>query len=231
MRKVRQLQMSGRKRSGVPLVTLVGYTNAGKSALFSALTDAPAFVEDQLFATLDPLIRKWQISESEWVYLSDTVGFMRKLPHTVIAAFRATLEEVLAADLLLHVLDASHPGGAAKTAVDEVLREIGCDTPIISVYNKIDKVCGPLITGPGDLQVSALTKANLESVGIAVSRFFASHFVVRRYLLPFDQLALLSVIHEQGEVFDEQYQADGVLVEAKIKKTLANRLNQYEVKP
>ena len=232
VRKVRQLQMSGRKRSGVPLVTLVGYTNAGKSALFSALTDAPAFVEDQLFATLDPLIRKWQISESEWVYLSDTVGFMRKLPHTVIAAFRATLEEVLAADLLLHVLDASHPlVEQQKTAVDEVLREIGCDTPIISVYNKIDKVCGPLITGPGDLQVSALTKANLESVGIAVSRFFASHFVVRRYLLPFDQLALLSVIHEQGEVFDEQYQADGVLVEAKIKKTLANRLNQYEVKP
>ncbi|HHX01539.1 MAG TPA: GTPase HflX [Firmicutes bacterium] len=231
VRKVRQLQMAGRKKADVPLVTLVGYTNAGKSSLFSALTAESTFVADQLFATLDPLIRKWQIAEGEWVYLSDTVGFMRKLPHTLIAAFRATLEEVSAADLLLHVLDASHPlVEQQKAAVEEVLREIGCDTPIINVYNKIDQVLGPVITGPDDLQVSALTKANLESVGIAVSRFFASQFVVRRYLLPFDQLTLLSVIHDQGEVFAEKYQPDGVFLEAKIKKALAKRLEEFEVK-
>jgi len=231
VRKVRQLQMAGRKKADVPLVTLVGYTNAGKSSLFSALTAESTFVADQLFATLDPLIRKWQIAEGEWVYLSDTVGFMRKLPHTLIAAFRATLEEVSAADLLLHVLDASHPlVEQQKAAVEEVLREIGCDTPMINVYNKIDQVLGPVITGPDDLQVSALTKANLESVGIAVSRFFASQFVVRRYLLPFDQLTLLSVIHDQGEVFAEKYQPDGVFLEAKIKKALAKRLEEFEVK-
>ena len=219
VRKVRQLQMAGRKKADVPLVTLVGYTNAGKSSLFSALTAESTFVADQLFATLDPLIRKWQIAEGEWVYLSDTVGFMRKLPHTLIAAFRATLEEVSAADLLLHVLDASHPlVEQQKAAVEEVLREIGCDTPIINVYNKIDQVLGPVITGPDDLQVSALTKANLESVGIAVSRFFASQFVVRRYLLPFDQLTLLSVIHDQGEVFAEKYQPDGVFWKQKSRK-------------
>ena len=166
------------------MVTLVGYTNAGKSSLFSALTAESTFVADQLFATLDPLIRKWQIAEGEWVYLSDTVGFMRKLPHTLIAAFRATLEEVSAADLLLHVLDASHPlVEQQKAAVEEVLREIGCDSPIINVYNKIDQVLGPVITGPDDLQVSALTKANLESVGL--QKPLASQFVVRRYLLPF----------------------------------------------
>jgi GTP-binding protein HflX len=230
VRKVRQLHMARRKRNQVPLVTLVGYTNAGKSSLFSALTAEPAFAADQLFATLDPLIRKWQTAEGEWVYLSDTVGFIRKLPTTLIAAFRATLEEVLAADLLLHVLDASHPlVEQQKAAVEGVLNEIGCDTPIINVYNKIDRIEGPLITEPEDLQVSALTKANLESVGAAVSRFFAAQFVIKRYLLPFDQLALLSVIHEQGEVIDEEYQADGVLVRAKVKKALAKRLQKYEI--
>lgn len=230
VRKVRQLHMARRKRNQVPLVTLVGYTNAGKSSLFSALTAEPAFAADQLFATLDPLIRKWQTAEGEWVYLSDTVGFIRKLPTTLIAAFRATLEEVLAADLLLHVLDASHPlVEQQKAAVESVLNEIGCDTPIINVYNKIDRIEGPLITEPEDLQVSALTKANLESVGAAVSRFFAAQFVIKRYLLPFDQLALLSVIHEQGEVIDEEYQADGVLVRAKVKKALAKRLQKHEI--
>lgn len=230
VRKVRQLHMARRKRNQVPLVTLVGYTNAGKSSLFSALTAEPAFAVDQLFATLDPLIRKWQTAEGEWVYLSDTVGFIRKLPTTLIAAFRATLEEVLAADLLLHVLDASHPlVEQQKAAVEGVLNEIGCDTPIINVYNKIDRIEGPLITEPEDLQVSALTKANLESVGAAVSRFFAAQFVIKRYLLPFDQLALLSVIHEQGEVIDEEYQADGVLVRAKVKKALAKRLQKHEI--
>lgn len=230
VRKVRQLHMARRKRNQVPLVTLVGYTNAGKSSLFSALTAEPAFAADQLFATLDQLIRKWQTAEGEWVYLSDTVGFIRKLPTTLIAAFRATLEEVLAADLLLHVLDASHPlVEQQKAAVDGVLNEIGCDTPIINVYNKIDRIEGPLITEPEDLQVSALTKANLESVGAAVSRFFAAQFVIKRYLLPFDQLALLSVIHEQGEVIDEEYQADGVLVRAKVKKALAKRLQKHEI--
>ena len=179
---------------------------------------------------MDPLIRKWQTAEGEWVYLSDTVGFIRKLPTTLIAAFRATLEEVLAADLLLHVLDASHPlVEQQKAAVEGVLNEIGCDTPIINVYNKIDRIEGPLITEPEDLQVSALTKANLESVGAAVSRFFAAQFVIKRYLLPFDQLALLSVIHEQGEVIDEEYQADGVLVRAKVKKALAKRLQKHEI--
>ena len=230
VRKVRQLQRTARRKTETPLVSLVGYTNAGKSTLFSALTEENVFAADQLFATLDPLIRRWEIADGEWVFLSDTVGFIRKLPHTLIAAFRATLEEVLAADLLLHVLDASHPlVEQQKAAVEEVLREIGCDTPIINVYNKIDKVDGPLITLTDDLQVSALTKANLESIGEQVSRFFAEQYVYKKYLLPFDQLALLSAVHEQGEVFQENYQADGVLLEAKIKKALAERLRAYEI--
>ena len=230
VRKVRQLQRTARRKTETPLVSLVGYTNAGKSTLFSALTEENVFAADQLFATLDPLIRRWEIADGEWVFLSDTVGFIRKLPHTLIAAFRATLEEVLAADLLLHVLDASHPlVEQQKAAVEEVLREIGCDTPIINVYNKIDKVEGPLITLTDDLQVSALIKANLESIGEQVSRFFAEQYVYKKYLLPFDQLALLSAVHEQGEVFQENYQADGVLLEAKIKKALAERLRAYEI--
>ena len=158
VRKVRYLQRSAKHRTQAPLVALVGYTNAGKSTLFTALTKVETYAADQLFATLDPLIRRWQLSESQWVFLCDTVGFIRKLPHTLIAAFRATLEEVLHADLLLHVLDASHPRvDQQQAAVEEVLREIGCDSPIINVYNKIDRVVDPLIIPKDALQVSALT--------------------------------------------------------------------------
>lgn len=229
VKKVRQLQRAGRQRTHAPLVALVGYTNAGKSTLLSALTGEETYIADELFATLDPLIRRWQISESEWVFLSDTVGFIRKLPHTLIAAFRATLEEVISADLLLHVLDAGHPQvEQQRIAVEEVLREIGCDSPVINVYNKIDTLEDTLITGPGDLQVSALTKANLDTIGVQVSKFFADLYVIRNYMIPYDQLALLTLMHEEGEVYHKQYQADGVIVEVKLKKNTADRLMKWQ---
>lgn len=227
--KVRNIQRTSRERNQAPTVALVGYTNAGKSTLISSLTGEETFIADQLFATLDPLIRRWQISDSEWVLLSDTVGFIRKLPHTLVAAFRSTLEDVVNADLLLHVLDSSHPQvDQQKAAVESVLREIGCDRPIINVYNKIDQVIEPLITTRDDLQVSALTKSNLASIGEAVSKFFADQYVTKDYFFPFDQLARVNVIHEQGEVYDEQYQAGGVRLTVKLKKVLASRLAKWE---
>jgi len=229
VRKVRYLQRSAKHRTQAPLVALVGYTNAGKSTLFTALTKVETYAADQLFATLDPLIRRWQLSESQWVFLCDTVGFIRKLPHTLIAAFRATLEEVLHADLLLHVLDASHPRvDQQQAAVEEVLREIGCDSPIINVYNKIDRVVDPLIIPKDALQVSALTGANLETVSFRVNQFFADQLVIKQYLIPFNKLSIYSWLHEHGEIYQEQYHEKGILLEVKLKKVLADRLSEYE---
>ena len=138
--KRRGLQRSNRKKSGLPLVSLVGYTNAGKSTLFNALTDAEVFVEDKLFATLDPTIRRCYLPSGDFMLLADTVGFIKKLPHDLVAAFRATLEEATYSDLLLHVVDASHPGKDEHCeAVQEVLRALGIgDKPVITVLNKMD---------------------------------------------------------------------------------------------
>lgn len=225
----RETQRIGRNRLEAPLVALVGYTNSGKSTLLQALTGEETYVADQLFATLDPLIRRWDISDSQWVFLSDTVGFIRKLPHALVAAFRATLEEVLQADLLLHVIDGSNPlATEQKDAVEEVLREIGCDSTIINVYNKIDNLSDVLITNPDDLQVSALTKENLSNIGIRVEDFFADQYTVKEFFFPFDALTHAATLHEQAEVYHEDYQANGVLLRAKVKKSLANRLSQWE---
>lgn len=230
IKKVRHIHRTNRKKQQTPLVALVGYTNAGKSTLLSALTNETAYAANQLFATLDPLIRRWQISDSEWVYLSDTVGFIRKLPHTLVAAFRATLEEVVNADLLLHIIDASHPNlDQQQAAVETVLKEIGCDSPVINVYNKIDKV-GVQGFKRGDLQVSALKKLNLDHIGQQVNKFFAKQYVIKRYLIPHKNMSYLSLIHDQGEVLNEKFTAKGVLLIAKLRKELANRLSKWEYK-
>jgi GTP-binding protein HflX len=133
-----------REKRDLPIVSLVGYTNAGKSSLFNALTRANAVVEDRLFATLDPTVRRVCLPGGQIVLVFDTVGFIRKLPHHLIHAFRATLEELLSADLLLHVVDASHPRREEQIrAVDEILGEIGvAHKSILQVYNKIDRLNG-----------------------------------------------------------------------------------------
>ena len=159
----RGLQRSRRKEAGVPVVSLVGYTNAGKSTLFNALTESTVLVEDKLFATLDPTIRRCRLPGGELVLLADTVGFIRKLPHELVAAFRATLEEVAQADVICHVVDASHAGGDQQcTAVRAVLADLGLqDKPILTVLNKIDLVPGDLerevlrVEHPGAVFISA----------------------------------------------------------------------------
>ncbi len=176
--KRRGLQRSNRSKSGLPLVSIVGYTNAGKSTLFNALTDSQVFVEDKLFATLDPTIRRCYLPSGGFMLLADTVGFIRKLPHDLIAAFRATLEEATYSDLLLHVVDASHPGKDDHCeAVEEVLKTLGIvDKPIITCLNKIDLIPGNLererirLDHPGAIPVSAETREGLDELLLTISR-------------------------------------------------------------
>ncbi|NLS44266.1 MAG: GTPase HflX [Firmicutes bacterium] len=175
--KRRGLQRSNRSKSGLPLVSIVGYTNAGKSTLFNALTNSEVFVEDKLFATLDPTIRRCYLPSGSFILLADTVGFIRKLPHDLIAAFRATLEEATHSDLLIHVVDASHPGKDDHCeAVGEVLKTLDiADRPIITCLNKIDLISGSLereriqVEHPGAVGVSAKTGEGLDKLLAVIS--------------------------------------------------------------
>lgn len=166
IRKHRQLHRERRRRDNLPLVSLVGYTNAGKSTLFQALSKEDTLVSSRLFSTLDPLIRRIQLGGSFPVLISDTVGFIRKLPHLLVSAFRATLEEVVEADLILHVIDASDPDHEQKrTVVNAVLEEIGAgDHPRLTVYNKADllPLGGADRSKSSELLVSAVTGQNLD---------------------------------------------------------------------
>src|SRR5437867_10587823 len=144
VRRQRRMQRNGRQRYLWPLASIVGYTNAGKSTLLNALTGAEVLVEDKLFATLDPTTRRLRLPTNQNVLLTDTVGFIRKLPHRLVEAFKATLEDVVQTDLLLHVVDVSHPQAEEQIqAVDAVLREIGAEgKPTLMVFNKIDQLNG-----------------------------------------------------------------------------------------
>jgi GTP-binding protein HflX len=164
MRKHRQLHREHRRRDQLPLVSLVGYTNAGKSTLFRALSKEDTLISKRLFSTLDTLIRRIQLGKSLPVLISDTVGFIRKLPHQLVSAFRATLEEVVEADLILHVIDASDPDWREKRQVVlDVLEEIGAGKhPILTVYNKIDLIGDAAVEEFEGCLVSAVTGQGLE---------------------------------------------------------------------
>lgn len=230
VRHVRATQRARRERMAVPLVALVGYTNAGKSTLLRALTGADTFVADQLFATLDPTIRRWELPDGRWVFLSDTVGFIRRLPHTLVAAFRATLEEILYADLLLHVIDISHPQAREQqAAVEKVLAEIGAAQPVINVYNKID-VCpeGWEFSGPG-IAVSGLTGENLDELAAEVAAFFSKYLTVQTFHFDYANLSSASRLRELGRVLNERYTAAGVEITAEVDPATAGLMREYRV--
>lgn len=229
VRKSRALQRRGREKSAVPIVALVGYTNAGKSTLLNVLTDTQVYVADRLFATLDTTIRRWELKEGRWVYLSDTVGFIRKLPHTLVAAFQATLEEVTYADLLLHVIDASHPYCDEQIeAVHKVLAEIGATQPVISVYNKSDLVPHALEVREPNQAVSARTGANLEDLTEAVYNFFAAGYTIRDYFFSFPELGEAHQLRERAHVLQEEFTARGVIIKAEVDKQTASIMSSFE---
>jgi len=233
----RGVQTRARRESLIPLVTLVGYTNAGKSTLFNRLTGAEVLVEDRLFATLDPIVRRVQLPGNQMMLLSDTVGFIRKLPHHLVAAFKATLEEVREADLLIHVVDASADSWAEQAgAADSVLADIGVNhTPVVFALNKTDRLTGgrvEALSHPHARQLarrarlvalSAETGDGVEDLLQAVASELAGRRRVFSFKVPYERADLLSAIHERGRILREDYEADGVSVEVELETVLGRR--------
>ncbi|HFD88333.1 MAG TPA: GTPase HflX [Gammaproteobacteria bacterium] len=219
--KVRQQREQGRqlrKKAEIPTISLVGYTNAGKSTLFNALSGAKVYAADQLFATLDPTLRRVELPDNQSVVLADTVGFIRQLPHDLVAAFRATLQETEEADLLLHVIDASDPErNSYIDQVNQVLGEIGAaERPQILVYNKIDLAdvphrCLPAKDGfPPRVWVSAKTGEGLETLLDVIADQFARTTVRGRLLLPMNAGQLRAELFRCGAVLHEEVTSDGL---------------------
>jgi GTP-binding protein HflX len=235
VRASRARQREQRRREGFPTVALVGYTNAGKSTLLNALTGSSVYVADQLFATLDPTTRRVTLPGGAVVLFTDTVGFIQKLPTDLIAAFRATLEEVLEADLLLHVIDVSHPHAIDQArAVFATLKEIGAeDLPVVNALNKIDRLaepeaaCDALGDLPDSVAVSALSGQGLVALLDEVEEVLESEMGRIRVLLPFDRGDLVSLIHERGLVFKETHQEEGTLIVAQVPESIAAQLVEF----
>ncbi|MCJ7534449.1 MAG: GTPase HflX [Anaerolineales bacterium] len=228
VRTHRQQYRSRRKRSKIPVVALVGYTNAGKSTLLNHLTGADVYVADQLFATLDPTTRRVEFPGGQIALFTDTVGFIQKLPTTLIAAFRATLEEITEADLLLHVVDVTHPNAHAQSkAVFHTLEDIHADhIPVISALNKIDLLENTdgarksLEEFPKAVAISALTGEGINDLLKSVNAMLFVNFVSVSLWLPYREGGLISQFHEQGHVEMVEHDENGI----QIKGMLPNRL-------
>jgi GTP-binding protein HflX len=235
MKTTRDTKRAGRRRHEIPSVAIAGYTNAGKSSLLNRLTDAGVLVEDSLFATLDPTTRKTTTSDGRIYTMSDTVGFVRHLPHQLVEAFRSTLEEVADSDLIVHVVDGSHPDPEGQlSAVREVLAEIGADkVPELVVINKAD-IADPLVLArlrqrePHSVVVSAQTGEGIPEALEAIEADLPRPQVEVAVLLPYDRGDLLSRVHENGEVLSLEHTADGTLLSARVNESLAGELASYE---
>lgn len=230
VRKHRDLLRRGRQEAPIPLVSLVGYTNAGKSTILRMLTGAEVLVEDKLFATLDPTTRRVVLPNNEAILLTDTVGFIQNLPHHLVAAFRATLEEVVEADILLHVVDASHPNMQGQIeAVNQVLENLeAAAKPTIMVYNKIDLAEPAALPAMGKglpaVLLSAVSGQGTADLLAAVERILAASRMRATFFIPYEKSSLLSLVHDQGRVIREEHGDAGVTVEADIETVWAKRV-------
>ena len=236
LRTVRSVQRADRRRRDVPAVAIAGYTNAGKSSLLNRLTGAGVLVEDALFATLDPTTRRARTADGRVYTLSDTVGFVRHLPHELVEAFRSTLEEVAQADLVLHVVDGAHPDPAAQvSAVRAVLAEVGADTvPELLAINKTDLAGEERLLAlkrewPDAVFVSAHTGAGIAQLRAAVEAALPRPAVEVQALVPYDRGELVARAHERGEVHEVAHEPGGTRLAARVDPDLASALAPYRV--
>lgn len=238
LEKVRQHRLMHRERrrkSRIPVVALVGYTNAGKSTLLNALSSADVYVADKLFATLDPTTRRVDLPGGQTVLFTDTVGFIQKLPTELVAAFRATLEEISEADVLLHVVDITHVNASAQAhAVQEILIDIGAgDIPIITAFNKVDMLLDPdaaedtLDQFANTYPISALTGRGIPDLLAAIEDQLFETFLPVDVEIPFSQGQLISLFHEQGQVKEMDHGESGARIAGLIPRRLLFHFEPY----
>jgi len=237
VRTHRQQHRARRKRSRIPVIALVGYTNAGKSTLLNHLANADVYVANQLFATLDPTTRRVELPGGNLALFTDTVGFIQKLPTSLVAAFRATLEEIAEADLLLHVVDITHPNVQAQAeSVHETLIEIDADhIPVLVGLNKIDRLSDPerakhvLEAFPKAVAISALTGENITELLTTISQILYENFETISVRLPYKEGALIALFHEQGQVKQVEHDRKEVLIQGKIPSRLIARYKPFRI--
>ena len=236
VRRQRETQRAGRQRSLWPLASIVGYTNAGKSTLLNRLTGASVLAEDKLFATLDPTTRRLRLPTNQNVLLTDTVGFIKKLPHGLVEAFKATLEEVVQADLLLHVVDISHPLAAQQIeAVNEVLLEIGAaGKPVLMVFNKLDQLAGgfpPVMREkyPHAVNISARTGEGIDPLLAEIGTQLRP---IREFLdlrVPLTEAAILARLHAVGQIVESRYTGKSARLKVRIPPHLHGEFASFVV--
>ncbi|MCW2780378.1 MAG: hflX [Marmoricola sp.] len=234
MKTTRETKRSERKRNAIPSVAIAGYTNAGKSSLLNRMTDAGVLVEDALFATLDPTTRRTTTSDGRVYTMSDTVGFVRHLPHQLIEAFRSTLEEVADSDLIVHVVDGSHPDPEGQlAAVREVLAEIGADNvPELVVINKAD-IADPLTIArirsrePHSVVVSAKSGEGVAEALAAIETDLPRPDIEITAMLPYSRGDLVSRVHDKADIISIEHTGEGTLVKARVNQSLAGELEPF----
>ena len=237
----RQNQRKLRKRNATPVVALVGYTNAGKSTTMNALltvsnaqSEKSVFEKNMLFATLETSTRQIQLPDNKQFLLTDTVGFVSKLPHQLVKAFRSTLEEVTEADLLLHVVDLSHPEFQTQIEItNKVLDELGVkETPMVYVYNKADLVEDAFTPSTEEaVRISAKNLENIDTLIDCIKSHIFHHYVKVSFLIPYDRGNIVSYLNEHANVFETEYLDNGTLITVECSDQDVERLAEYKVKP
>jgi GTP-binding protein HflX len=232
VRSHRDTQRRARVRSGIPTFAIIGYTNAGKSTLLNALTEAGVLAEDKLFATLDTTTRKYVLPNKQEVLLIDTVGFIRKIPHTLVAAFKSTLEEAIHTDILLHLVDVSHAAAESQAeSTYEVLKELGVThQPVITVLNKVDKCQNPLmiqkfrIKYPKTVAISATNRTGFEDLLDIMIKEISNLRKVVKLRIPQSHYDLVSLLMREGRVLTSDYEGNDVLLHVEIPRHLENKV-------